>query len=124
VPKRFVPAKLHGLLDFMTIGLFITGADVLRVKDAPASTTPSQVMGAAVAFYSVLTDYGSDKPYGGIRLLSMKQHLQLDAALGLWVGLSPWVFGTWRKGWAYWAPQAFAMSSEVFFALTTKTDTE
>ena len=121
MPKRFVPAKLHGFLDFMTIGLFITGGDVLRVEKGP-SGTPSQVMGAAVAIYSLMTDYGSDKPFGGVRVLSMKQHLQLDAAFGLWVGLSPWVFGTWRKGWQYWAPQTFAMTSEIFFALTTKTD--
>jgi hypothetical protein len=121
MPKRFVPAKLHGFLDFMTIGLFITGGDVLKVEEGP-SRTPSQVMGAAVAIYSLMTDYGSDKPFGGVRVFSMKQHLQLDAALGLWVGLSPWVFGTWRKGWQYWAPQTFAMTSEVFFALTTKTD--
>ena len=78
MPKRFVPAKLHGFLDFMTIGLFITGADVLKVEDGP-SRTPSQVMGAAVAIYSLMTDYGSDKPFGGVRVLSMKQHLQTFA---------------------------------------------
>jgi hypothetical protein len=122
MPKRFVPAKLHGLLDFLTIGLFITGAEIFRIKDAPASRTPSQVMGAAVAIYSLMTDYGADKPYGGVRVFSMKQHLQLDAAFGIWVGLSPWIFGTYRKGWNYWAPQMFAMSTEVFFALTTELD--
>ena len=63
-------------------------------------------MGAALSIYCLLTDYGSDKPYGGVRVLSMKQHCQLDAAFALWVGLSPWVFGTRRKGWNYWAPQA------------------
>ncbi len=124
MPKRFVPAKLHGFLDFMTIGLFITGTEIFRVKDAPASKTPAQVMGAAVAIYSLMTDYGSDKPFGGVRVFSMKQHLQLDAAFGLWVGLSPWVFGTWRNGWNYWAPQTFAMTSELFFAMTTQTETD
>ena len=79
-------------------------------------------MGAAVAIYSLMTDYGSDKPWGGVRVLSMKQHLQLDAAFGLWVGLSPWVFGTYKKGWNYWAPQTLAMTSELFFALTTELD--
>jgi hypothetical protein len=121
VPKRFVPAKLHGFLDFLTVGLFITGGEIFRVKEQSAKT-PSQVMGAAVAVYSVLTDYGSDRPFGGVRALSMKQHLQLDAAFGLWVGLTPWVTGSWRNGWNYWAPQTFAMTSELFFALTTELD--
>jgi hypothetical protein len=122
MPKRFVPAKLHGFLDWTTLGVVMTGTQIFRVKDAPASTTPSQVMGGALAIYCLLTDYGSDKPFGGVRVLSMKQHCQLDAALALWVGLSPWAFGTWRKGWNYWAPQALLMSSELFFALTTQLD--
>lgn len=122
MPKRFVPAKLHGFLDWTTLGVIMTGTQIFRVKDAPASTTPSQVMGGALAIYCLLTDYGSEKPFGGVRVLSMKQHCQLDAALGLWVGLSPWLFGTWRKGWNYWAPQALLMSSELFFALTTELD--
>jgi hypothetical protein len=122
--QRFVPAKLHGILDFLTVGLYIAGSDVFRAKDAPASTLPSQVMGPSIAFYSMLTDYGSDNGFGSLRVLSMKRHLQLDAAFALAIGLSPWVFGTWRKGWQYWAPQTFAMSSELFFALTTELEPE
>ena len=121
---RFVPAKLHGYLDFLTVGIFIAGGDLFRVKDAPASTIPSQVMGPSIAFYSMLTDYGSDNSFGSARVISMKRHLQLDAAFALAIGLSPWIFGTWRKGWNYWAPQTLAMSSELFFALTTKLDPE
>lgn len=79
-------------------------------------------MGTALALYSPLTDYGSDRPFGGARALSMKSHLLLDAAFVVPVGLSRWIFGSWRKGWNYWAPQTFAMTSELFFALTTRTD--
>ena len=122
--ERFVPAKLHGYLDFLTVGIFIAGGDLFRVKEAPASTIPSQVMGPSIAFYSMLTDYGSDNSFGSARVLSMKTHLKLDAAFALTIGLSPWIFGTWRKGWNYWAPQTLAMSSELFFALTTKLDPE
>ena len=106
----------------MTLGLFLTGGEIFRIKDAPASKMPSQVMGGALAINCLLTDYGSDKPFGGVRVLSMKQHVQLDAILATWVGLSPWVFGTWRKGWNYWAPQMLAMSTELFFAMTTELD--
>jgi hypothetical protein len=122
--QRFVPAKLHGYLDFLTVGIFITGADLFRVEDAPGSTVPSRVMGPAVAFYSLLTDYGSDNHFGSARVMSMRTHLALDAALGLSVGLSPWITGSWRKGFFYWAPQTLAMTSELFFALTTKLDPE
>jgi hypothetical protein len=120
--QRFVPAKLHGLLDYLTLGLFFVGGDVFKIKDEPASLVPSQAFGVVLAVMCPLTDYGKDKPFGGARVLSMKQHLMIDAACASVVGLAPWVSGSWRKGWNYWAPQTFAMTSEVFFALTTKTD--
>jgi hypothetical protein len=124
VLKRFVPAKLHGYLDFLTVGIIIVGGDLFRVRDAPGSTRPAQITGPAIALYSMMTDYGSDNSFASTRSLSMKTHLMLDAAFALPVGLAPWVTGSWRKGWNYWAPQALLMSSELFFALTTKTDPE
>ena len=70
------------------------------------------------------TDYGAGKPFGGWRVLPMKKHLTMDAIFGLAIGLAPWITGTRRKGWNYWVPQAFAMTSEVFFALATNTEQE
>jgi hypothetical protein len=121
--RRFVPAELHGLLDYMTVGLFLCGGKLFRINDdARASIVPAQTFGAAICMLGPLTDYGRDKPFGGLRVIPMKQHLAMDAMFGLAVGLAPWLSGSWRKGWNYWAPQTFAMTSEVFFALTTKTD--
>lgn len=122
--KRFVPAKLHGYLDFLTVGIIIVGGDLFRVKDAPGSTRPSQAMGPAIAIYSLMTDYGSDNSFPSARVVSMRTHLLLDAAFAIPVGLSPWISGSWRKGWNYWAPQMLAMTSELFFALTTELDPE
>jgi hypothetical protein len=118
--ERFVSPRVHGLLDYMTVGLFIAGGDIFRIKDAPGSLAPSKAFGLALCFTCPLTDYGADKPFGGVRMIPMKQHLAVDAMFGVAIGLAPWVTGSWRKGWNYWAPQTFAMTSELFFALTTK----
>jgi hypothetical protein len=120
--RRFVPARLHGLLDYLTVGLFFAGGEIFRVRDAPGSVVPARTFGVAVCITCPLTDYGADKPFGGLRVIPMKHHLMLDASFGLAIGLSPWLTGTWRRGWNYWAPQTFAMISECFFALATKTD--
>jgi hypothetical protein len=123
---RFVPPRLHGVLDFVTAGLLAAGPEVFQVRDASASTMPARLFGLGVFPLSILTDYGPTKDrfeLGGPRLIPLKTHLVIDALSGIAVGLAPWVGGTWRKGWNYWAPQALVMSSELFFALTTKTDT-
>jgi hypothetical protein len=125
VIPRFVPKRLHGYLDFLTVGLFLVGPEVFRVKDAPGSALPARAFGLVVGVSSALTDYGPKSDpleFGGLRTLSMRTHLIVDAIGGLTVGLSPWATGSWRKGWNYWAPQLLLMSSETFFALTTKLD--
>ena len=125
MPKRFVPKRLHGLLDFLTVGLFIVGPEVFRVKNAAPSILPARAFGLTVLVLGPITDYGpkvDPLDLGGLRTVSMRTHLVVDAIGGLTVGLSPWLFGTWRKGWNYWAPQLLIMSSETFFALTTKID--
>ena len=82
----------------------------------------TQIFGAVLCATCPLTDYGEKKPLGGVRLIPMKQHLAMDGVFGVAIGVAPWVTGSWRKGWNYWAPQTFGMTSEVFFALTTKLD--
>jgi hypothetical protein len=125
VIPRFVPKRAHGFLDFLTVGLFFVGPEVFRVKNAPGSALPARAFGLVVVALSVVTDYGPKNDaleFGGPRALSMRSHVIVDAIGGLTVGLSPWVTGSWRKGWNYWAPQLLLMSSETFFALTTKLD--
>jgi hypothetical protein len=120
--RRFVPIELHGFLDYMTLPLFLGGGKIFRIKDAPASVVPAQIFGFALCATCPLTDYGEHKPLGGVRLIPMKQHLVLDAIGGIAIGLAPWLSGSWRKGWNYWAPQAFGFVGEIFFALATKTE--
>jgi hypothetical protein len=120
--RRFVPMEVHGLLDYMTVGLFMGGGKLFRIKEAPPSVVPAQIFGVALCALCPLTDYGERKPFGGVRLIPMKQHLLMDGMFGVAIGLAPWLTGSRRKGWNYWAPQAFGMVSELFFALATKTE--
>lgn len=125
MPKRFVSKRLHGYLDFLTVGLLVVGPEVFRVKDSAPSAIPARAFGMGIGVLSVFTDYGPKNDpleFGGPRTLSMRTHLLLDAVGGISVGVAPWLTGSWRKGWNYWAPQLLVMSSETFFALTTKID--
>jgi hypothetical protein len=125
MPTRFVPRRLHGQLDFLTVGLLLVGPEVFRVRDSRPSAMPVRAFGLTVALLSVLTDYGPKNDpldLGGPRVLSMRTHLTIDAIGALVVGAAPFASGSWRRGWNYWAPQLLAASSETFFALTTKLD--
>jgi hypothetical protein len=122
---RFVPRRLHGQLDFLTVGLLLVGPEVFRARGSRPSAVPVRAFALTVAVLSALTDYGPKRDaldMGGPRMLSMSTHLKIDAVGGLAVGLIPFASGSWRRGWNYWAPQLLVASSETFFALTTKLD--
>jgi hypothetical protein len=122
---RFVPPRLHGSLDFITSGLFFVGGEVFQIRHAPASSVPARVFGVSVVAYSIFTDYGESDEFelGGGHRISMRTHLLLDAIGGTAVMLAPWIAGTWRKGWNYWAPHVLLGTGELLFAVITKTET-
>jgi hypothetical protein len=124
--RRFYPAKAHGAVDFATCGLWFAGPEIFRMKWAPASTYPPKVYGAAVLVNTLLTHWGSRKElpygrleYGGPGVWSVKTHLVLDAIGSTIVGAAPFVSGSWRKGWNYWAPQLFGVSLVWWSVFTT-----
>jgi hypothetical protein len=114
---------LHGYLDLITVGAIFVAPETLRVRNAAASSVPARVFAGAILVSALLTDYGPSDGYelGGIKALPVSSHLALDAVGGTVVMTLPWITGSWRKGWNYWAPQAMLGVTELFFAATTKT---
>lgn len=86
---RFLPTKIHGVLDYAT-GLALIAAPWLFgfADDGPATWVPV-LLGIGVIGYSLMTHY----ELGAVHKLSMPTHLGLDIASGILLALSPWLFG-------------------------------
>ena len=119
--SRFYPTKAHAAVDFATCGLWFVGPEVFQMEWEPGSTIPPKAYGAWVALSSVLTDWGPSEKleYGGAKLWGVKTHIVTDAIGSAAVALSPWVTGSWRRGWNYWAPQLAAASIVWWSVFTT-----
>lgn len=90
---RFIPTKLHGVLDYLSAALFIASPYLFGFTAdgtvGPAQWVP-QFVGVGVLLYSVFTDY---EP-GVIRRLPMPVHLMADVWFaGVFLAVSPWLFG-------------------------------
>lgn len=86
---RFIPTRIHGVLDY-TMGLLLIAAPWLfGFAAGGAETWVPVVLGAGAIMYSIFTDY----ELGLVRTLSMPAHLAMDAASGLLLAASPWLFG-------------------------------
>ncbi|HEX7049119.1 MAG TPA: SPW repeat protein [Longimicrobiales bacterium] len=86
---RFIPTRIHGVIDYVMGVLFIVLPWLLGFARGGAETWVLVIVGAAIIIYSFFTDY----ELGAVKALSMRVHLWLDALGGLFLGFSPWIFG-------------------------------
>ena len=113
---RVIPTGVHGALDYATSAFNLLAPSLLGLKDSPAASSIPRLNGAAGATYSLLTDY----ELGLVKAIPMPAHLALDAAKGLLLASSPWLFGFADKGTRYWLPHVVVGTVDVLGALVTK----
>jgi len=114
---RIIPTGVHGLLDYLAGGVNLAFPRLLGLHDAPWAATVPRLDGVAGVAYSLITDYD----LGLLRALPVPTHLAFDAAKGLFMALSPWLFGFARNGTRYWLPHVLMGTADVVAAVTTKT---
>lgn len=86
---RFLPTKIHGLLDYLTGIALVFSPFFFWTPEMGADFWVPFLLGAGIVVYSVWTDY----EWGAFRTLSMATHLKLDMAGGVLLAVSPWLFG-------------------------------
>lgn len=86
---RFIPTKVHGILDYMMGILLVSSPWFFDFADNGAETWVPVILGAGAIIYSLITDYELSLA----RTISMKTHLTLDLLSGVLLAASPWIFG-------------------------------
>lgn len=87
---RFIPTKIHGVLDYLSAALFIASPWLFDFANGGAAQWVPVVVGVFLLLYSLGTDY----ELGLIKQLAMPTHLTLDwVVAGLFLAASPWLFG-------------------------------
>ena len=114
---RFIPTKVHGMLDYIMGVVLIAAPFVLGFSDADnrAAVWVPVMLGVGALLYSLMTDY----ELGAMRVIPMSGHLGLDIASGLFLAASPWIFG-FNGEWYMW-PHVIAGLLEVGAGLFTQT---
>ncbi|QJW90576.1 hypothetical protein HNV11_14895 [Spirosoma taeanense] len=90
---RFIPTNVHGVLDYVSGGLFLASPWLFGFADKPAAKWVPVAAGSAALSSSLFTDY----ELGAIRKIPMPAHLALDVAEGVMLATSPWLFGFAKK---------------------------
>lgn len=86
---RFIPTRVHGMVDYAMGTLLIVAPWLLGFPAWGAQTWVPSILGVGAIGYSLFTDY----ELGLVRTIPMRTHLVLDAGSGMFLAASPWLFG-------------------------------
>ena len=100
---RFIPTKIHGVIDYAAGLLFIASPWLFGFANGEAAQWVPIVVGLTALVTSLLTDY----ELGVYKVVAMPLHLTLDVAEGLVLIASPWVFGF--ADYAHWPHVIFGL---------------
>ena len=111
---RFIPTRVHGFMDYAISLVLIIAPWVLGFARNGAETWVPVVLGIGSIGYSLCTRY----ELGVMPILSMPTHLWMDFVSGLFLAVSPWLFGFAA---AIWAPHLVLGLVEIGASLMTRT---
>ena len=115
---RFIPTRVHGVLDYVNGTALLAAPELLRTKDEPRAALVSRLAGGGATVSTLMTDF----ELGAVKAIPVPVHLTLDAVSGALLAGAPWLLGYAKGGTRYWLPHAFVGTAEVLAAAATKTE--
>jgi hypothetical protein len=86
---RVLSTKVHGVMDYLMAVILIAAPWLFNFYRGGAETWVPVILGVGLILYSLITNY----EYSISNLISMRTHLTLDILSGIFLALSPWLFG-------------------------------
>ncbi len=114
---RVIPTRVHGMVDYIVGALLIVAPWLFGFADGGAEQWVPIILGAGVILYSLMTDY----ELGVMKAIPMSMHLMLDIGGGIFLAVSPWLFGFADE---IWWPHVIVGLGEILAGLMTKTRPE
>lgn len=114
---RIIPTRVHAMMDY-TVGILLIAAPWIFqfAGETSAGKWISIVVGIVLILTSSVTNYE-----GGFlsHVVPMRMHLVADAIIGIFLAVSPWLFGFADRGVNAWLPFLLIGLSEIGTAAVT-----
>ncbi|MEO7904555.1 MAG: hypothetical protein ABIR91_02035 [Candidatus Saccharimonadales bacterium] len=115
---RFIPTKVHGVLDYIVAVALIFAPMIFGFKDVGgAAVAIPVILGIGLFLYSLLTNY----EWGVFKAIPMPIHLMFDIAASILLALSPWLFGFANEAVNVWLPHVAVGITVILVVLLSKT---
>ncbi|WP_341974652.1 SPW repeat protein [Microbacterium sp. LTA6] len=111
---RFIPTKVHGILDYIVGVALIAAPWVFGFASVGgAAVVIPIVLGVGLIVYSLFTKY----EWGPFGFIPMPVHLVFDVAASLFLALSPWIFGFAGEALNVWLPHVVVGAAVIVVVL-------
>lgn len=115
---KFLPTKVHGLLDYIVGIALILAPEIFRFSDVGgAAVIIPRVLGIVLVIYSLFTKY----EWGVFKVLPMTYHLVVDFLAALFLALSPFLFGFHNDKKNAWIPHIVVGIVVILVVLVSQT---
>jgi hypothetical protein len=115
-----ISTKTHALLDYTLGPTLAFMPEAFGFPRSSAATVPARAIGGASMAYSMMTKY----ELGIYPVISMKQHLILDAITGGVMAASPWLFGFKDQRKRSWLPHVLFAAVESAIVMLSRTQSK
>lgn len=118
---KVIPAYVHGILDYLGGIALLLAPNLFGFADeGGAAVWIPRVLGVAILGMALLTNYR----VGVFRILPMSMHLYIDYVAGLFLAVSPFIFGFSSEPGNVWLPHLVVGIGIFILTLLTQTSSE
>jgi hypothetical protein len=110
---QIIPRRIHGILDYVVALALILSPRIFGFDPDGVEARIPVILGWLTLAYSLLTNY----ELGLFKVLPFRVHLALDLIGGVFLAVSPWVFGFSER---VWGPHLVVGLIEIGVALMTR----
>jgi hypothetical protein len=115
---RFLPTKIHGLLDYLVGIALILAPSIFQFSNVGgAAVFIPRLLGVVLIAYSIFTNY----EWGIFKVVSMPYHLTIDFLASVFLVLSPFLFGFSGDKINAWLPHVVVGVVVILVVLVSQT---
>lgn len=111
---KIISTRTHGMIDYIVGVVLILAPFIFQFANGGAAMWVPIALGIAIIVYSLMTNY----ELGATHSISMPAHLWMDGIGGLFLALSPWLFGFAEL---VYLPHLLVGIAEILVAAMTRT---
>ena len=118
IAMRVVSTRTHTMVGLAIGVVLILAPNLLGFSDNDSASAVARAVGVLLLLNELMTNNGLSP----LRVIPMKVHLLADLLVGLFLALSPWLYGFADDGTDKWLPHVVVGLLVAGYSLVTKTE--